>query len=228
MLEELYRKLIEEKLYTPSTMYEKYSDDKYFVEQLAPYILKSTKTNSYYFELSSVIDKICENAKCSVYRNGDEIVVEISKEEKLTIKISDIAAYGNYFYQGKNNSDSSAKFEAYTAALDELYSCVINQNEQYEALSKALKEQLRDVRACISVNGQTIVDVVNQVLSVQVALAPIIEAFGNLGDEMNQAMADLSLLPAFLEKVVGLKNQAIDIISSVLPTKEQCEAIDSI
>ena len=79
MLEELYRKLIEEKLYTPSTMYEKYSDDKYFVEQLAPYILKSTKTNSYYFELSSVIDKICENAKCSVYRNGDEIVVEISK-----------------------------------------------------------------------------------------------------------------------------------------------------
>ena len=63
MLEELYRKLIEEKLYTPSTMYEKYSDDKYFVEQLAPYILKSTETNSYYFELSSVIDKICENAK---------------------------------------------------------------------------------------------------------------------------------------------------------------------
>ena len=86
-------------------------------------------------------------------------------KNKLTIKISDIAAYGNYFYQGKNNSDSSAKFEAYTAALDELYSCVINQNEQYEALSKALKEQLRDVRACISVNGQTIVDVVNQLAS---------------------------------------------------------------
>lgn len=230
MLEELYRKLVEEKLYTPSTMYEKYSDDKYFVEQLAPYILHSAATNSYYFELSSVIDNICENAKCPVYRNGDEIIIEISKEEKLTVKISEITAYGKYIYEGRKSSDLlvSAKFEAYTIALDELYSCVINQNEQLEALSKALKEQLRDVRACISVNGQTIVDVVNQILSIEIAITPVMEAFGKLGDEMNQAMADLSLLPAFLEKVVGLKNQAIDIVSSALPTKEQCEAIDSI
>lgn len=225
LLETLYRDLISKDLYKPDKSYEKYSDDKVFAEQLAPYVLYAAAYSTSSLDL--VISKLTEYAKFSIYRADKDLVLEISKDNKFIISIQQIGKYNDYF-RSLDTPEATIQRTTYRQALNELNDCTMPLTIDYKALSNSLKSQLSNVRACISVNGADVVNAIKQVLTIQVALAPVIEGFGNLQSEMEKAMSDLALLPAFLEKVVNLKNQAVDIVSSILPTEKQCAALDSI
>lgn len=223
LIETLYRDLISNELYSTTTDYEKYSDDIVFATQLAPYVLYATAQNISYADI--ILDFI-DCGIVSIYRNGSNFILNIPGHTEFVISNEQIKLYNAYFCDL-----NTIQLENYRDALGELYSynlsLILNSQTNSEAMLNLIESQLNDLRSCILVNADEVICAIKQVLTVQEKLTPIINEFENVV-EIEDIVSDIALLPTFLEQVVSLKDQAIDIIISLLPTSKQCEALDSI
>ena len=224
IINEIYLELVNEGVYQPSQTYENSFADKYFIECLAPWVIKSAF--NYNISLDNMILNMLNGPVIIpgsyLVRNGSDVILHLTDEVEYTIPlklINDIKAY--YEYEGYD--------EASNNALNQLY---LFEGSKYlpnvEELVGKMTEAISKLKATLSVNAKTIISAVNKVLLSEESINSLMVLYEKLQSNLPTIFEDPTKVSDILDEAVAFKDEIIKALREVLPTKADCQALEEV